>query len=195
MKLIARVLLGLSAFALMSGCGPIQLPKQYAYKLEATTKKLSSKHIKKGILQVLRPEVVDSLNSTDMFYTTKPYERQTFVKHHWVSPPALMFETLLLNSLQNASLFTGVVPATYADDVAYQLKTRLISLHQSFLTKPSTVKMTVLAYLIDAKRHRLIRQARFHAVIKAPYESPIGGVIAANKATKQILKKIVAFVR
>ncbi len=186
----AIALLTLGLFVV--GCGPVKLPEQKEYKLTQTAKVVTHSRYK-GVILVSKTTASSLIDNEDMHYSFKPYEMRSYVNHQWAARPADMLEGLIIKSLQNSHVFKAVVPESFSGDVNYRLKTRLISLNQSFAHKPSQVKMVLLAYLIDDKRDRIIRSARLKEVVTAPFDTPYGGVLAANQATSKLLSKLVQF--
>lgn len=188
------VVLTLFCFMLLTvGCGPVKLPEQKNYKLSQTAKAAKYHQRHRGAILVTNMTAESVLDSDDIHYSFKPFELHSFVNHQWAARPAEMIEGLLLKSLQQSHAFKAVVPQSFTGEVSYRLKTRLISLNQSFAHRPSQVEVAVLAYLINDKSDKVIKSARFKATATAPSDTPYGGVLAANQAVSTLLTKLVKF--
>jgi cholesterol transport system auxiliary component len=171
----------------------VNVPEKQEYKLDnPQTARLTHRPTHQTLL-VSKPLAASGYNDTDMRYVIKPYELASFAKNVWVAPPAEMLQTVLLESLQNSGYFFAVVRAPFSGNTTRRLDTQILSLKQNFLKKPSYVDVVIKADLVNEKTNRLIRSKRFEAHLKAPEDSPYGGVLAANKAVNQIMKQIVRF--
>lgn len=193
MKQLSKTLMLSMMVALIAACGPVKLPEQKNYKLSQAANVKPSHQKRFGTILVSKIGALGVMDSDDLHYSTKPYEIRSYVNHHWAARPADMLEGLIIKSLQNSHAFQSVVPASFTGDVNYRLKTELVSLHQSFASQPSQVEIVLLAYLIDDKKDKVIKSARLKEVIPAPSNTPYGGVLAANKATSNLLSKLVRF--
>ena len=175
------------------GCA-VKTPVVNQYKLDA----FSSKHAahKRGSVSLLisQPEAVAAYQTEQMYYVKKPYGLNAFVRNSWVSSPANMLFPLLIQSMQNTGYFHAVVSAPYADKANYRLDTQIIELQQNFLVTPSVLEMTVKVVLTQLDDNRIIASRIICLRVNCPEDTPYGGVIAANQATKALTAMVSTFV-
>ena len=85
----------------------------------------------------------------------------------------------------------GVHGSAAAGDL--RLDTEIIRLQHEFLTRPSQVRFTLRAHLVDNRTRRVLASREFEAVAPAASENPYGGVVAANRAVQTVLEDLAAF--
>lgn len=185
---------GLSLMGVLTGCSKVTLPEEHQYQLQALATVKATGYASSKTLLVSKPEANEPYQGDDMLYINAPYQLKPFAKNRWVAPPADMLAPLMVTSLQNSHQFKAVVDDSYNGDVTYRLETRLLQLNQSFLKRPSEVSLVVMAYLIDDRSNRVLRSKRFVLKAKAPSDSPNGGVLAANQATRDFLNQLQRFI-
>jgi cholesterol transport system auxiliary component len=66
-------------------------------------------------------------------------------------------------------------------------------LQHDFGTKPSSVRFTLHAYLVETKSRRVLAWQQFDAVVPSESEDPYGGVLAANRAVQTVLESLATF--
>jgi cholesterol transport system auxiliary component len=74
-----------------------------------------------------------------------------------------------------------------------RLDTEVLRLQHEFLGKPSRVRFTLRAYVVDSVTRRVLASREFEAVAAAPSEDAYGGVMAANEAVRSVLDGLAAF--
>lgn len=128
-----------------------------------------------------------------MIYVPDCYQLQYFTYNRWADVPSQLLHPLLIQSLQNTACFQAAMntPTTRCYD--WVLNTQLLSFQQEFLTNPSQFRIALRAQLVNARTHCIIATQDFMVVQKAPIDNPHGGAIAANCATKKLLRKINKF--
>lgn len=144
-------------------------------------------------LVVARPRPAPGYDSTRMVYLRRPQELESFAFHEWVEPPAQMLAPLLLRALQDSGAFRAVLLAPSAASGSWQLETELIRLHQDFGSRPSQVRLTLRAVLVDSASRQVVAWREFDQRVAAPSDDPAGGVAAARQATQQMLAALAAF--
>lgn len=193
-----RTFLIIGLIASLSACSsilaPQETPEMNSYTLTSVSKIKAQGAISQDTLLVSKTTGSTNLQTQNMLYVTRRYELEPFASHQWSAPPAQMFYPLLVQSLQNSKHFHAVVTPPFPGKDNLQLTTQLTTLQQDFLSNPSVIKMAVNAELIDAKDDKVIATKRFSATVKTSQNNPYGGVMAANRATQQILQQIVRFV-
>ncbi|WP_407637824.1 ABC-type transport auxiliary lipoprotein family protein [Legionella adelaidensis] len=178
---------------LLTGCA-VKTPVDHQYKLDAFSSK-SYLASGRGIsIMVSQPEAVGGYQTEQMLYQKKPYELQAFVKNAWVAPPASMLFPLVMQSLQKTGYFHAVSSAPYADKADYRLDVQLLELQQNFLCKPSFVELVVKVVLTRMEDDQVVASRIFSHRVKAPQDTPYGGVVAANQATREFTGALTQFV-
>jgi cholesterol transport system auxiliary component len=133
-------------------------------------------------------------DTSQMVYVDRPYQIKTFSRNSWIAPPQQLLTSLLAQNLRNSCYFRTVVTSPFAGITQFRLESRLLKLQQEFLCCPSQVKLVLQVILIDNDANRAIADKTFIATCLAPNDNPYGGVIAANRATQQILNQVTNFV-
>lgn len=145
-------------------------------------------------LLVTEPEADAFYNSTQIAYTTRPYQIGYFAKNIWAATPAKMLQPLLVQTLQQTRHFFAVSPLLAAGRYDVVLNTEILKLQQDFSQHPSQVHFALRAQLVSAKTNKVIAAQQFSAVELTPENTPYGGVVAANRAVKRVLKQVAEFV-
>ncbi|WP_242602088.1 ABC-type transport auxiliary lipoprotein family protein [Legionella yabuuchiae] len=178
---------------LLSACA-VKTSVQNKYKLaEFSSKPSQVKHRPSSIL-VSSPIAASGYDTAQMLYMIKPYELSPFSKNAWIDAPSGMLFPLIVQSLQASHYFYAVTSIPYSDRSDYRLDTQLISLQQNFLCKPSVLDLVVKNVITNTQENQVIASRIFTHHIPCPMESPYGGVLAANQATKLYTAELTDFV-
>lgn len=144
-------------------------------------------------LLVTLPQANQAYNTSRFAYVCAPYQIAYFSKNQWADTPPAMILPLLVQSLQNTGHYHAVVAAPYSDYSDLTLNTQIINIQQEFLQKPSQVRVTIRAILINSATERVIATKQFTVVVCAPGNNPKSGAIAANIAVAHIVTEITQF--
>jgi cholesterol transport system auxiliary component len=142
-------------------------------------------------LEVSMPRARAGFDTAQMIWVKKPHEIEMYARNRWADAPSHMLLPLLSQSLECAGVL--VVQAPSSIPIKLRLDTELIRLQQDFSVKPSQVRFTLAAKLIDPGARRVIASAEFDETENAPSEDAYGGVSAANRALLRLLERLVAF--
>ena len=144
-------------------------------------------------LTVNPPLAAAGFDSPRIIYIREAHKLEYFAHSEWVDPPARMLAPLLVAAIERSGAFRAVVltPSAAAGDL--RLDTEIIRLQQEFGARPSHVRFTLRAYLIDDKTRRALGWREFDASVAAASEDPYGGVVAANRAVQTVLEGLAAF--
>jgi cholesterol transport system auxiliary component len=139
------------------------------------------------------PHAAAGFDSPRMMYVREAHQLEYFAHSEWIDPPARMLAPLLVAAVENTGAFRAVVltPSAAAGDL--RLDTQIIRLQHEFGFRPSRVRFTLLAYLVDVKTRRMLAWREFDAAVPAASEDPYGGVVAANRAVQIVLDDLSAF--
>jgi cholesterol transport system auxiliary component len=144
-------------------------------------------------LVVAVPRAAPGYDSTRIVYVRHAQELETFAFHEWVDTPARMLAPLLVRALQGSGAFRAVLQAPSAASGALQLETEVIRLQQDFGTRPSHVRRTLRAVLLDSATRQVIAWREFDENVEAAGDDPVAGVVAAQQATRRALAALAAF--
>ncbi|MBA2711008.1 MAG: membrane integrity-associated transporter subunit PqiC [Tatlockia sp.] len=191
-KFFPLILLGLGF--VITGCSPVKTAVINQYKLDSfSVQRLGQSYSRQSIFISL-PEAAAGYQDSTMMYVRRPFELNSFTKNSWVDQPANMLLPLLAQSLQSTSYFYAVTSTANSEHTDYRLDTQLIKLQQNFLTIPSQVDFAAKVVLTHVSDKRVIASRLFSDHVKCPSDTPYGGVIAANKATRLFTAKVSKFV-
>jgi cholesterol transport system auxiliary component len=145
------------------------------------------------VLVVDVPRAAPGYDSTRMVYLRRPQELEAFAFHEWVEPPAQMLAPLMVRALQDSGAFRVVLLAPSAASGGLRLETELIRLQQDFSTRPSQVRLTLRAVLLDTATRQAVAWREFDERVPATADDPVAGVAAAHQATRRVLAALAAF--
>jgi cholesterol transport system auxiliary component len=184
---------------LLAGCGASLLPKPAApaarFTLDDPGEAAPPREAAAGapVLVVAVPRAAPGFDSTRMVYLRRAQELEAFAFHEWVDTPARMLAPLLVRALQGSGAFGAVLLAPSAASGAWRLETELLRLQQDFGTRPSQVRLTLRAVLMDTTTRRVIAWREFDETVPAATDDPVGGAAAAQQATQRVLAALSAF--
>lgn len=195
-----RWVLAWTGSALLSGCAGGLLPAPAAppavFTLDDPRAPVTAPRPSNGgapVLLVLVPRPAAGYDGTPMLYLRAPQQLERFAFHAWVEPPAQMLAPLLVRALQDSGAFRAVLLAPSAAAGAWRLETELIRLHQDFGPRPSQVRLTLRAVLLDSASRDVVAWREFDQVVPAASDDPAGGVAAARQAARQLAAALAVF--
>jgi cholesterol transport system auxiliary component len=187
---------GFAAVALLAACAALQPPEAEqasTYVLEAPPAAGAPRPRGDLVLEVSAPRARPGFDTPQMAYTQRANALEYFAKHRWADAPARMLAPLLAQALDHSGGFRAVVQAPSLAKADLRLESELVRLQQDFGVRPSRVRFTLRAQLIDADTRRVLAAAEFDETEVAPSDDPYGGVLAANRALARLLERLSAF--
>mgnify|MGYP001383981133 CR=1 FL=1 len=179
--------------------GPVEqnAPHTFLLNPDVAVKKLSPNPTRLDplILLVSQPTAQAGFETARMAYLLRPHEVSYYAFNQWADTPARMFAVLLNQTMERTGLWHAVVQAPSAVKADYRLDCDNLVLEQQFFSRPSRLRIAMRALLIDNKRHNVIGTRTFEIFEAAPSEDAYGGVLAANRATSELLEQIAEWVR
>ena len=139
------------------------------------------------------PHAAAGFDSARIIYLREPHQLEYFAHSEWVDPPAHMVGDLLVAALEQSGAFRAVVLAPSAAVGDERLETEIIRLQHEFQTKPSRVRFTLRATLVDDTTRRVLARREFDGSMAAASDDTYGGVVAANRAVQAVLESLSAF--
>ena len=139
------------------------------------------------------PSARSGFESARMIYLKNPHELDYFSQNQWVDSPARMLAPLLLQALESSAKYRAVIPARSPASADLRLDTEIVRLQHEFLTKPSQVRFTVRAQLVDLRSKSVLATREFEVTEAAASDDPYAGVIATNRAVKTLLQQLADF--
>ncbi|MBV1731364.1 MAG: membrane integrity-associated transporter subunit PqiC [Hydrogenophaga sp.] len=144
-------------------------------------------------LTVDLPRAAPGYDSRRMVYQRRPQQLEAFAFNEWVEPPAQMLAPLLVRALQDSGGFRAVLRAPSAAAGGWRLETELLRLHQDFSQRPSQVRLSVRAVLLNSTTRQAVAWREFDVSVAAASEDPVAGAAAAQAATQQLLAEVATF--
>lgn len=194
--IVFRRLVILSIFVILnlmlSSCslfGPVSTDAITQYQLTATPCSLQKSQRKVTILVTL-PNTIGVNNTNEMSYSIKPYQIAYFSKNRWVDTPSQMLEPLIVESLEKTHFFSSVGIPSSIGSYDYVLNTDITQFNQVFFTQHSVFRFKLRAQIVNTATTRIVASRDFCVEEVAPYYSPYGGVIAANRAASHLLTQL-----
>ncbi len=180
---------------LIGGCSPLQPVKLSSVSSYAIEAQFTPSTAATGELTLLisSTSARSGFESSRMIYLKKRHEIEYFTQNQWVDSPARMLAPLLLQALESTGKYRAVIPLRSAASADLRLDTEIVRLQQEFLTKPSQVRFTVRAQLVDLRSKSVLATREFDVIEKAESDDPYGGVIATNRAVQIMLQQIADF--
>lgn len=189
--------------ALVGGCSALhpqakQQPAFYALdsgKIELRSDVISRQSLPPGALTLIvnPPHAASGFDSQRILYVRNEHQLEYFAHSEWVDTPARMLAPLIVSAVERSGAYRAVVltPSAAAGDL--RLDTEIVRLQHEFGGKPSRVRFTLRAYLVDNSTRRVLAWREFDAAESSASEDPYGGVIAANRAVQKVLKQLAEF--
>lgn len=196
---VIPLLAGLMLLTACSLAAPRSEPEMHTYFLnpdepaDSTTERAGRKEGSATLLVSL-PQAKAGFDTTRMAYLLRSHEVRYFAVHQWADTPGRMLAPILRRELEKAGAWRAVVQAPAAVRSDFRLDVDQLALLQDFTTRPSHVRLTLSAQLVDLKGQQVIGVRRFEAIEAATSDDPYGGVEAANRALPKLLDQVVAWI-
>lgn len=197
-KQLSQKMTVMSGGLLLAGCvsmGTANLEPPHVYLLEGQIENTGHARTIPLTLLVSKPHAAPGFDSVNMAYVRHPHEIEYFTKHQWAETPAKMLWPLLVDNLEKQSGYRSVIPAAGLVKGDVRLDLEIVQLQQEFSVPKSRINIKLRVQLIDQNTYRVLATQTFEGTEITPSEDPYGGVIAANRALKPLLRQIADFSR
>lgn len=141
---------------------------------------------------VTPPRAVPGFDTRRIAYVPQLNEISYYANSRWADTPSRMLEPLLMEALEATGSFHAVAQSASPVLGDLRLDTEVIHLQQEFLSKPSRLRFTLRAQVLDLKRRQVLATRTFESVEEAPSDNAYGGVTAANRAIGKVLSQVAA---
>lgn len=197
------IAMGLSALALSacSALSPTATPATAFYVLDGAQKPVvvtarvtPAATVATKTLLINPPHAAAGFDSTRIIYLREPHKLDYYALSQWVDPPARMLGPLLVAAIEKTGALRAVLLMPAAGAGELRLDTQIIRLQQEFQTRPSQVRLTLRATLVDDRTRQVLAWQEFDAVEAASSEDAYGGVLAANRAVQTVVDELALFV-
>lgn len=181
---------------LLAACTSLPAPQGVSpniYMLEAGPAIPAAQVKRDLVLAVSMPRALPGFDTPQMAYVQQPYELDYFVTSRWADTPARMLGPIIVQAVQQTQSFRAVVQTADAIPAEVRLDVELVRLQQDFTARPSRVRLTLRAQLIDVHDQRVLAVQQFDEYENASSENAYGGVTAANRLVHRELAKLTEF--
>jgi cholesterol transport system auxiliary component len=146
-------------------------------------------------LLVNQPRAAAGYDRAQMAYLRQPQRLEYYAHSAWVDTPARMLGPLLSAALARDAGWRAVVLAPSAARADLRLDTEILRLQQEFDGPSSRLRLSLQATLIDETSHRVLASQTFERSVGADRQDALGGVVAARRATRELLTELARFCR
>ncbi len=179
---------------MLSGClSPVKTTPESTYFINSVPSYIPQHRTHPITLLVMPPDTVAAYNTPEMAYTVTPHQIAYFANNRWAETPSQMLLPLMVQTLQNTHYFHAVVTPPFMSQYDYVLNTQILSLQQDFTYRPAVVRITLRAQLSRVANNRVIATQQFSVVEPIRQSTPYGGVLAANQAAEELMRKLAEF--
>lgn len=195
-NLIRNKVLVMAIACLLSACSvfyPVKTEQTTSYVLNTLPSSVTKKPTHKITLLVAQPATSQIYNTTQMAYTTQPYQVAYFVKSRWADTPSQMLQSLLTEALQNTHYFYAVGVSPVLSQYDYVLNMQLLQFEQRFSGHMSEILITLRAQISKTANGQVVAAKQFTIVEPTLANTPYAGVVAANKGTAKLLAQVTKF--
>ena len=145
-------------------------------------------------LVVLVPETAPLYATTQMAYSTGPYQIAYFSRNEWAATPSQMMQPLIVETLRDTHSFSDVMSPPDFGRHTFALRTEILELKQDFTSEPATLRLAMRISVSRESTNQVIGTRELSAQEPMTERDPQAGVAAANKAMVTLLHELAKFV-
>lgn len=139
---------------------------------------------KLGSIFIEDVHVNKSFNLTSIFYNTKPFLFEKYVKNKWLTLPSDMIYNQLKDSFISSNIFTNVISKDSRLEHDYTLKTDVLKLFHVFEGEKSYAILKIKFDLVEDKK--IIKSIDYDKKILCDSNDAYGFVKAVNKSFDEV---------
>jgi len=146
------------------------------------------------VLLVSVPREEPGFDTSRIAYLLRPHALSYYADSRWADTPSRMLVPLLVRSLEETGCFGAVIPLPGASPGDFRLDIEDLAIVQEFTSRPSRVRFSLRALLVDARGQTVVAAQRFETIEAAPADDAYGGVFAANRAAGKAVGSLAEWV-
>ncbi len=139
------------------------------------------------------PRAASGFDSQQIVYIRQAHTFEYFRQSQWADAPTAMLAPLIVAALERRGQFSAVMQSPTSAAGQLRLDVEIVRLQHEFLQLPSQVHFTLRAHLLDTASRQVVAWREFDAVVPSASEDPYGGVIAANRAVREVIEELARF--
>lgn len=191
---ISLLVISLVSLASCSLLSPVDSEPTTKYVLDASPKNIAKYRSPRSVvLKVSTTTTQPIYNTTKMLYSIQAHQLQEYALNEWAKTPSEMLQPMIVDSLMYTRYFKAVITPPDAGSYDYLLNTQVYQLLQDYTYPRPQIRLSVHAQLIKASSGQVIATRVFNCNQPMYELSPYGGVLAANRATEDVLRQLVKF--
>ena len=144
-------------------------------------------------LIVNQPQALAGFDGQHIVYLRQDHQLEHFAHSVWVDTPARMLAPLIADAVTRGDTIRNAVLPTGTAAAELRLDTQIVRLQHDFSSRPSHVRFTLRATLLDDATRHVLATREFDESVAAASDDPYGGVVAANQAVQTVLRALAAF--
>ncbi|MBM2803930.1 MAG: putative ABC-type transport system, auxiliary component [Deltaproteobacteria bacterium] len=146
-----------------------------------------------AVLLITQPKAQAGFDTARMAYLVRPYEINYFAFNQWADTPARLLHRIMVENLDKIGLWSAVLQTPGTVPAQYRLDCDNLILEQQFFSRPSRVRLSVRAQIIETKKPAILATRYFEVLEVAPTDDAYGGVQAGNHAAEKLLIELAAW--
>ncbi len=174
----------------LTGCLTKELPQQKTYTLFANTNLAKDKPLTSQSIYVAKPQTLNSLNSTKIFYTQKAYEFEAYALSKWSDTPSKMIQNALTNVLANENIYTFVTASKLKTKATVTINSELINFKQ-IIDKKNSYTLLQLRLFVTLNNKTIAKEFNYKTLSKP---TAYGAVESFNQATTNLAQDVSQFI-
>lgn len=139
------------------------------------------------------PHAASGFDHQRIVFVRETHRLEYYANSKWVDTPARMITPLIVAAIEGSRTFRAVVPTPSAATGGLRLDTEIIRLQHDLTGRPSRVRFTLRAYIVNNATRQVLAWREFDESVIAQSENPYGGVVAANSAVQIVLEQLAVF--
>lgn len=144
-------------------------------------------------LVISPPQAAAGFDSRRIIYLRQPYRLEYYAHNEWVDTPARMLAPLIVSAIENTAAFGAVIVSPSGANGDLTLHVEIIRLQHEVSRQPGQARFTLRAYLVANASRQVIASREFEQTVVADSATPYGGVHAANRAVRSVLRELAGF--
>ena len=135
-----------------------------------------------------KPAINSSFNSRAIFYSTKPYLYEEYVKNRWINLPSNMIHSSLVDAFESSKSFSLVSQEKSDIKYDYILSSNVIKLYHEIETNSSNAILKIKFDL--SKDEKVIKTFTYEKRVQVLQNNPYEFVNSTNKAFSEIVVQL-----